>query len=215
MTTIGLLDGASRVGAATTEERIDGAAAPTGTALLPEPDAALAFSGDPAAELAALAVETGTAQRKEAQVCRDLQRQDEQREDQAQVAALRAKASDILDAGLVEGVGMMGEGALDFAAAPEVTSSGTPTPDGAKLRAAGTFTRGISTIGAGTYKAAEASCDADAAAHKAAADRARQAADDMHDARKDAEQYVSAAIDFYRDYTSAQASERAALLHRS
>jgi hypothetical protein len=185
------------------------------TPVLPEPVQALAFSGDPGAELAALAVLTGNDQQRVAQQARDTEEKAEVVQDQLQVDAMRRKADEIRNAGWVEGAGMMLEGGLDLGAADKVKPDGTPTREGNQLRACASLVKGFTTIGAATEKASESEDDAAAASHKAAADQARSAADDLHDAKKAAGEFVAAALDFYREYVSSQASERSAALHRA
>jgi hypothetical protein len=176
---------------------------------------ALAVSGDPGAELAALAVLTGNDQQKVAQQARDTEETAEVVQDQLQVNDMRRKADEIRNAGWVEGGGMLLEGGLDLGAAGEVLSDGKPNQDANQLHADATFVKALTTVGAATEKASESECDAAAAAHKAAADQARSAADDLHDAKKAAGEYVTAALDFYREYVSSQATERSATLHRA
>jgi hypothetical protein len=130
-------------------------------------------------------------------------------DDNQQVADMRQKADDIRSGGIVEGVGMMIEGGASVGAAlssPKV---------GAALQGGGKVEGGLTAIGQATFKAAEANDDANAAAAKSASDQAKGAADDLHDAKKAGADFVSAAIDFYREYTSAQASASSAALHRA
>jgi hypothetical protein len=178
-------------------------------AILPDPVTALAMSGDPGAELAALAVKSGEQQETNAQAARDAQHKMEVSDDNQQVADMRQKADDIRSGGIVEGVGMMIEGGASVGAAlssPKV---------GAALQGGGKVEGGLTAIGQATFKAAEANDDANAAAAKSASDQAKGAADDLHDAKKAGADFVSAAIDFYREYTSAQASASSAALHRA
>jgi hypothetical protein len=178
--------------------------------ILPDPVTALQMSGDPGAELAALAVKSGEQQETNAQAARDTEQHMEVSEDNQQVAAMDQKANDIRSAGLWEGAGMMAEGAGSIASA--VTTS-TKWGDG--LKGAGKAGNGAAIMVAAQSKAAGANDDADAAAAKSASDQAKSAADDEHDAKKAGADFVSAAIDFYREYTSAQASARSAALHRA
>jgi hypothetical protein len=186
-----------------------------GNLVLPEPVQALAFSGDPGAELAALAVLSGNAQQRVTQQARDTEEKAEAVQDQLQVDELRGKADEIRNAGWIEGAGMMMEGGLDLGAAGKVTLDGRPTAAGNRIHAYAEFTKAFTAVGGATAKAEESTRDAAAAAHKAAADQARAAADDLHDAKKAAGDFVAAALDFYREYVSSQASERSATLHRA
>jgi hypothetical protein len=188
---------------------------------LPDPDTALAMSGDPGAELAALMVKNGTEQRQVAQTQRDTQENIEAQEDSAEVSAMRQKADDIRSAGWAEGATMMVQGASGMIAAgveadaPMGDAGAQTRAEGAGVRAAGTMVAALGTVDGAAYRADAAGCDASAASHKAAADRAHTAADDAKDAKKGGDDLIAAALDFYKDYVSNQSSERGAALHRA
>jgi len=186
--------------------------ATSSSSVLPDPNATLALSGDPGAELAALMVDAGSRQRETAQAARQTQEKVEEQEDDAEVDAMRQKANDIESAGWAEGLGMAFEGGMGVAGA---AVGGGARPLGAGLNAGGKVGDAVGLVAGGYAKADGATMDANAAAHKAAADRARTAGDDLKDARKSGDDLVSAALDFYREYTGAKASERGAALHRS
>jgi hypothetical protein len=182
--------------------------------VLPDPDEALALSGDPVVALAQLAVKNGNDQRDVAEKAREADEQAEHTQDELEVQAMREKAGEIRSAGYIEGAGTMLEGGIGFCAADKILDNGTPSPEGNRWKAAAIFVHASVEIHSGESRADEAGCDANSAAHRAAADQAKSAADDMHDAKKDAADYISAALDFYREYTSAKASEAGATLHR-
>ncbi len=191
------------------------------SSVLPEPNSLLALSGDPGAELAALMVNAGAAQRETAQAARQTQEKVEEQEDDAEVSAMRQKANDILSAGWAEGLGMAFEGgmgvagaAVDAGAAAGAEGAGQRAV-GAGLNAGGKVGNAVGLVASAYPKADEAAMDANAAAHKAASDRARAAGDDLKDASKSGDDLVSAALDFYREYTGAKTSELGAALHRS
>jgi hypothetical protein len=188
----------------------DPANAASAANILPDPVTALQMSGDPGAELAALAVKSGEQQETNAQAARDTEQHMEVSEDNQQVAAMEQKANDIRSAGLWEGAGMMAEGAGSIASA---FTTSMKWGDG--LKGAGKAGDGAAIMGAAQPKAAAANDDANAAAAKSASDQAKGAADDLHDAKKAGADFISTAIDFYREYTSAQASARSAALHRA
>jgi hypothetical protein len=183
--------------------------------ILPDPVTALQMSGDPGAELAALAVKSGEQQETNAQAARDAQKNMEVSEDNQQVAAMNQKADEVRAGGLTEGLGMIAEGGFGVAAARTMASDGKPTLESAVLSFDGKVLKAGSVIDAAGAKAAEANADAAAAAAKSASDQAKGAADDLHDAKKAGAEFVSTALDFYREYTSAQASARSAALHRA
>jgi len=184
----------------------------------------LLASGDPGAEMAALAVQTGTTERKVSSEARQAYEAAEASEDQKEVDAMRQKANDIETEGWIQAAGMAAQGAMD------VTAGGVGLKmlgaDSSQLgiakandvsgifRGLGLGAQAASTIGASGARAAQANDDANAALHKANADQAKEAADDMHDAQQDAADYVKAGLDFYRDYVSTDAQTQAAALHK-
>ena len=207
MTTVNGLGG---VVASDIEHAPSSVAASGGGTILPDPLAAMALSGDPGAELAALAVQSGERQQTVAQTARDTEAQIEVGEDHQQVDAMHQKARDIRAAGIWEGGGMIGEGACSF------TGAFLPSPKlGNSFVAGGKGADGVAKVVAAGSRAAEANDDATAAAAKSASDQAKSAADDLHDVKKGAGDFISAALDFYREYTSAQASANSAALHRA
>ena len=187
-------------------------------AILPEPDllTTMTFSGDVGAEIAALAVKSGEKQQHTAQTQRDAQMRVEVDSDNAQVDAMNKKAEDIRSAGWAEGLGMAAEGAFTLASSTEFvpTKDGgfTLTPEGHALQAEGKLWNAGATLGSGSAKALGAGEDANAEKAKATSDLAKAAAEDAHDARKGADDFVSAAIDFYKEYTSAQSSAKSAAM---
>jgi hypothetical protein len=210
--TISGTQGVGAIPAATVAHGVEGAHAP----LMPDPLDALACSGDPGAELAALAVKSGQSERKVTQALRDNFEKMEISQDDMEVESMRRKASDIRTGGLVEGLGTVVEGVVTYAGASEVSPSGVPTSaKGAAIKLESTLIHAETGIASTGFKGAEAGDDADAAMHKAAADHARSAAEDMHDAKKDASQTIGAAIDFFREYSSAKASEQGAAIRRA
>lgn len=185
----------------------------------PDPLTALLCSGDPGAEIAALAVKTGETQQSTAQAARDGDEQLEVNEDNQEVAAMRQKAGETLLAGIADGAGMIAEGGAAVGAASYSPPAGGCELAADRLRdamkAGGKVADGGLQVSAAFSKTAEANSDADAAAHEAAADQAKRAADDMHDAKKAGSDYVSAAMDFYNEYTSAKSQANSAILHRA
>jgi len=185
----------------------------------------LLASGDPGAEMAAMAVETGTAERKTASETRRAYEAEEASEDQQQVDAMHQKAKDIESEGWLDAAGMIGQGVLDATGGAvglamlgsDSSQAGMAEANDVSsiFHAAGLGAHGIATGFATEKRAAEANDDANAALCKANADRAKEAAEDMHDAEKDAADYVKAGLDFYRDYVSTDAQTQAAALHRA
>ena len=204
MTTI---DAVLRPGAATKTD--DGATSLLGeTSILPDP---ASFSGDPGAELAALAVKSGELQQTTAQRARDAEQQLQANADRQQVDALHQKADHMRREGMLTGVGMAVQGLGDL-------GGGVFAKDQLQLSiygGAGKLAYGTTQILAASPRADAANDDARAAEARAASDEAKSAADDLHDVKKGAGDFISAALDFYREYTSAQASASSAALHRA
>ena len=214
MTTVNAAQGVGRAVMETVDPTTSVGAANAAN-ILPDPVTALQMSGDPGAELAALAVKSGQQQETNAQSARDAQKNMEVSEDNQQVAAMNQKADEIRAGGLTEGLGMIAEGGFDVAAAGAMGSNGKPTLESAALSFDGKVLKAGSVIDGAGAKAAEANADAAAAAAKSASDQAKGAADDLHDAKKAGADFVSTALDFYREYTSAQAAANTAALHRA
>jgi hypothetical protein len=185
----------------------------------------LTASGDPGAELAALAVQSGETQRRAASEARDAYESAEASEDQQEVDAMRQKADDIRSEAWTEGAGMILQGGLELGGSCEAldemggaSTQATLAKSNAEMgafRGAGSVANGAASVLAAGSKAAQSNDDATAALHRGNADKAKAAAEDMHDAEKDAGDFVKAALDFYNGYVSSEAQTRAAALHRA
>ena len=186
--------------------------------------AQLQASGDPGAEIAALAVQSGEAQRTGANEARDAYERAEASEDQQEVDAMRRKADDIRSEATTEGIGMIAQGGLELGGSCEALDEMGDAPTQAVLtrvnaemgafRGAGNVEDGVANVLAARSKAAQATDDANAALHRGNAEQAKAAAEDMHDASKSAGDFVKAALDFYNGYVSSDAQTRAAALHK-
>lgn len=209
MTTISSRNPPPGIAAATSITATGGTSAAAAASLLPDPAENVALSSDPAVALAQLSVKNGTEQRRMAEESRATQEQLERQQDDLEVEAMRQKAADIRTGGILEGVGMIAAGGLTLAA------SGASDGLGKDLRGFSQLSQALGNLGGAMKKADEASDDATATEHRAAADQAKQAADGLRDAQKNGQDFVSAAIDFYREYASAKSSEQSAALHRS
>jgi hypothetical protein len=167
-------------------------------------------SGDVGAELAALAVQSGEAQRRTSRDIRDALEDSVESQENQQVDALRAKAADTFASSLIEGLGTAAEGGCQLGAS-------FATCDAVKLKwnASGTLAQGVAKMGSALYAQNAVNDDANATSDASAADRAKRAIQDTGDAYKDAGDYVNAAIDFYREYVSAQGQTMNAALHRA
>jgi hypothetical protein len=204
------IDNVSRnAGVSGSDTSAETTATSSATAPLPDPVVALATSGDVGAELAALAVQSGEAQRRTAQDIRDSLEDYLDSQQNQQIEAMRAKARDAFGNAFVEGLGIAANGGFDMTAAFSCDA------DKSKWTAGGTLAQGCAKMGSAFFAQNMANDDADATGHANAADHARRTIDDMNDACKGADGYVNAAIEFYREYVSAQGQTMNAALHRA
>jgi hypothetical protein len=180
-----------------------------GPAPLPDPVVALATSGDVGAEIAALAVQSGDAQRRTAQDIRDALEQYVDSQENHQIEAMRAKARDAFANSFIEGAGMAANGAFGCVGASKDQATKSEWAGG------GMLAQGGAKIGSAFFAQSMANDDADATSHSSSADRAKRSIQDASDAFKGAGDYVNAAIEFYREYVSAQGQTMNAALHRA
>jgi hypothetical protein len=180
--------------------------------LLPDPPTAL-LGGDMAAQIAALAVQAGQAQQdidtKSAEAEDSVQDQAEA----AEVTTMHAEASALRTSAWESGLLQVGAGACTIAGAGASLGGGTAQAAGGMLKGVGEGLSGGATIAGGLGKAAATDLEASATASKALADSAERAGGVDRDAKKSAETFVQAAIDFYREYASTKAQAQAAALH--
>jgi hypothetical protein len=183
------------------------------SAVLPTPDSPVISPDDMGAQLAALLVKTGDQQRQADETSRVTDEKCEDAEDKSQVDALRQEAHDIRKGGLVDGLSQIGAGTLQIGGAFALSSGSKALDAGFAGAAAGA--KGGGTISAAAYKGDQTLDEASATTHSANAGHAKRAADDQSDQLKNDGDLVSAAIDFYKAYSDAQAEGRSAILHRS
>lgn len=200
-----------------------------GSVSLPDPAAVFSqgVSGDLGAELAALALKAGQKERDVAQQARDLFEGAMSRQEDAAVAAMRQKADDIQSGAVASGLFTIGEGAMQMSQGMDAFNATTAQRSGDPSGAAGwklqeqcdqglgIVLKGSGTLVAGIFQAAAERDESVVAQSRSAADHAKTAAEDMHDAAKNADGFVRAAIDFYREYSSSQNHSLLAALHRS
>lgn len=188
----------------------DGGGGAGGTvSLLPDPATQLAVSGDPGAMLAALTIETAKEQRDVSRELRQGEEATQDREEQAEVAAMHDKAGDMRAQAWEEGAFDASAGVMQMAGAGASGGAQTRWEAGATLMKAG------GKVVTGLDAAGNEDKDADVVAHKHTGDRARRAADDAHEGEKEAQKLLDTAIDFYREYTSASDQAKAAATHRT
>jgi hypothetical protein len=190
---------------------------------LPPPNAQLVPVGDLGAQLAALLVNSGQDARKTDQQARAADEKAEDDAEQAQVASLRQKASDIQSDGLVDGLTTIGAGALQLGASVNSAQSSAQPPGsqaradlaskGAALSFDSTLLKGEGGIVGTSFKAAQANDDANATAHEADASHAKRSADDQDEDMKNDTAFINSAVDFYKQYAETKAQEKAAVTH--
>ncbi|HLK41048.1 MAG TPA: hypothetical protein VKU41_30060 [Polyangiaceae bacterium] len=171
---------------------------PPGAAVAPPEDSLAVTSGDPGAELAALTVQAGTAERHTARAVRDSEERLAEHEEAAQVQALHDDASSLRTEAWFDG-GMTV--AMQAAGGPQSTL-GTWLSAGAK-------------VGDGLFAADQQDHAADAKAHEAAAAHAENAVKDAGDAAADASELVRSGLQFFGTYVETRAQTMAAALHKA
>ena len=165
-------------------------------------------AGDLGAEIAALAIRTGDAERSTAHAQRNLDEAAQSRADDAQVQAMHDEASSMRTQAWVSGaVGVAGACVAAGCATTGVSSTwGVVGSDVSS--ASGKMVDGL-------FGAAQHDEEASAAQDKAAADRAASDAKNASDAANDAGATVQAALDFARGYVVTEAQTQSAALHRA
>ncbi len=121
--------------------------------------------------------------------------------------SLRQQASETRKEGWAEGAATIGGGLLTLGAA---NTSGKLA---GSLKAGAIVAGGSGTIVGTDDKAAGQNDAADAQAHANDASHAKRAADFQNDDIKNDRDLISAAVDFYKQYSETKAQERAAVAH--
>lgn len=191
--------------------------------LLPPPCASIESSGDVGAEIAGMAVDNGEVERHADDETRAAERQQQETEEASEVQSMRNEASSIRESSVWSCVGGVLQGAGSIAAGAVALNGGGETSAdrmrdehwGALLKGTGDSGSAMAKLMGGMSDAQKASLEADATMHKDAADRASSAADDMKREASTADDTVTAALEFYREYVSTQAQTWNAALHRS
>jgi hypothetical protein len=184
--------------------------------LLPDPEAQLLASGDPGAMVAALVVESAKDERDVSQQIEQAQTELEDQQEQAEVQAMHEKASSMRTQAWTSGLIGVAQGAMSLGAAG-VSDSGAKDGMG---KAARSLEAGAKMVGAardvstGLASAANEDTDATITAHEQAAAHAKRTAGETYDNERDAEKLLGTALDFYKEYESAQDQARAAAVHR-
>jgi len=170
------------------------------------PAISVACDGDPGEEMAALAVETGEAERTNAHQEREAEEAAEAQANAATVQAMHDEASS-----------MRAQGFFDAATsvAGAVVAVACPTSAATAGQVAGHLVDGGGKLGDGFFHAAQHDDEASAAANKASATQDEDAAKDAAERAADANATISAAVEFDRSYTGVEAQAQLAALHRA
>ena len=213
---------------------------PPGPPVLPAVQDLMA-SGDAGSMIAALCVEMGRTQKKQALENRRSAEALESSEQNAQIEALRDKADLTRVQGFVDAAFTVGEGAmsfgsemngaasmehdgrakelaadgLHFAEGGENISAGRTKSEGAWCKAGTDATKAGQSIADGLFKGAIADDDTDAQVHEQLATRAKRAVDDAMGEVEDAKKLIEKALDFYKEYTGAKNGAVSAAIHRA
>lgn len=180
-------------------------------------------AGDPAEEVAALAVKSGLESDTTQNEIEQSEEQLAVSESNAQVQAMRSKADQVRTAGIVDGCVGIAAGALQGGtAACDVAAAGSSTTgsasdlkaDGEWFKAGATGLEGGGKLVDALEQGAGLSDDATAKADGDAADRASQAAKDAHDAASADQGAVNSALQLAGQIEQAQASSNLTLAQR-
>jgi hypothetical protein len=178
----------------------------------PGAGAAAVFPGTyPAAEVAALAVENGEAERTTAHQERDAEEAAEAQANAAEVQAMHDEASSLRAQGYFDAATSVA-GAVIGVACPAAAAG-----EKASIQSvvAGHASDGVEKLGDGFWKAAQHDDEANAAADKASAAQHADAAKDASDAAADASATISTAMEFDRNALSIESQTQLAALHRA
>jgi hypothetical protein len=166
--------------------------------------------GDLGAEMAALEIRNGDAERSMEHTQRSIDEAAQQAADAAQVQSMHDEASSMRTGAWVSGaIGIAAAGASVLIPA---AATGGPSTWGMAASDLGTAGGKLTD---GLFSAAEHGDEANAAQDKAASDRYASDAKDASDAASGADATVSNALDFARSYVATEAQTQAAALHRA
>ena|ERR1019366_3313444 len=166
--------------------------------------------GDLGAEMAALEIKNGDAERSMEHTQRSLDEAAQRQADAAQVQSMHDEASSMRTGAWLNGaIGVAAAGASVFIPA---AATGGPSTGG---MAASDLTTAGGKLTDGLFGASQHDDEASAAQDKAAADRYASDAKDASDAANSADATVSNALDFARSYVATEAQTQAAALHRA
>jgi hypothetical protein len=175
----------------------------------------LVCDGDPEEEMAALGVETGESERTEAHQQRDAEEAAEAKANAAEVQAMHDEASSMRAQGVFDAATAVVGAWVDLACPAAGAGAAAATGSSTGRLVADHVSDGLGKLGDGWWRASQHSDEATAAADRASAAQHADAAKDAADVASDANTFISATLDFDRNYTSIQAQTQLAALHRA
>jgi hypothetical protein len=193
---------------------------------LPPP---MEYSGDMALELTALITKMAGERKKSGREARAHEEMALDKAEQGQIDDLRAKAHDLRSEGMHElGAGLVSAGfsavsaGAGFAAASKLGGDGAATVASRTWDATGKGAEAAGIAASAGFKAIATADRADqvlddaaAAADEHAASHAKRAIDDARDEIREGNDLGKKALEFYREFSSAQNQAQMAALHRS
>jgi hypothetical protein len=183
------------------------------SSLLPDPDVSSLGASNIGEEIAKLVMKSAQDQKETARKEQNEAEAIEDQEEAAQVQAMHQQADDIRSGGIAEGLCDAASGMfmVDSGACELHGKTGDATIDKGLAEGAKAAGTALGALGRGAAKDDEAR----ATQHEQGANHAKHRVDDAHDMKKDADQLVKDAIDFYREYSSSTSQTKSAALHRA
>ncbi len=181
-------------------------------------------TGDPGAEMAALAVENGEAERTSAHQERDAEEAAEAQANAAEVQKMHDEASSMRAEGVFDAVTAVAAAAVTIAcpialaadpAAPAATVMQSQASAARAGAVAGGAFDGLAKLGDSLYHGSQHDDEASAAAGRASAGQHGDAVRDANDTAAAADATISSALDFDRNYSAVEGQIQLAALHRS
>ena len=181
-------------------------------------------TGDPGAEMAALAIENGEAERTSAHQERDVEEAAETQANAAEVQKMHDEASSMRAAGVFDAVTAVVGAAVTVAcpiafaadpAAPAATAMQSQASAARAGAAAGGLFDGLAKLGDSRYQGSQHDDEASAAADRASAGQRGDAVSDANDTASAADATISSALDFERNYSAVEGQIQLAALHRT
>jgi len=187
------------------------------TPILPAPNhevATMARGSDLGGEIAALLIEVGYEQKKDAKAARDQAEKALEADNKRQTDAMQKAADYRLASGIVSGTSMIASGVFQVGASTCVGSDGKATPKADAWKGYSTGSEGAGKVGSAILDHAASMADIDAKKAEQDATRDGKTVDDERDAAKDARDLINRAVSYYKEYLQAKNDAmKAAIMH--